>query len=99
MAGKIRLFEKTDAGLLIEVDPAEADKRREGCRVSHVDLSIEVLWTAEEEAARDAEEAAKIEEDRRLATVIAGKAEARVVAVAKLEQLGVSEAELRAILG
>lgn len=57
MAGRIRLFEKDTHGLLHEVPPAAADAARAGRRCSHVVLGVDVLWTAEEEAARDAEEA------------------------------------------
>lgn len=56
MAGQIRLFEKTDTGLLIQVYPSEADEKRSGRKVSFVHLPIEVLWTAEEEAQSAMEE-------------------------------------------
>jgi len=57
MAGAIRLFEKTAAGLLVEVDPAQADARRAAGTVSHMNVSIDVLWTAAEIAEREAQEA------------------------------------------
>ena len=75
MAAPIRLFEKTPAGLLVEVDPAEADAARAGRRISAMHLPIEVLWTAEEEAARDAEETAAVA-DAKARQDAAAKAEA-----------------------
>ena len=56
MAGQIRLFEKTDTGLLIQVNPSEADEKRSGRKVSLVHIPIEVLWTADEEAKSAREE-------------------------------------------
>ena len=98
MAGQIRLFEKTDTGLLVEVDPTSADKRRDGRRVSRAELSVDVLWTAEEDAARDAEEAAAAEAKVADAAATQARAEARAVAVAKLQQLGISEDDIKAVL-
>jgi hypothetical protein len=66
MAGTIKLFEKDERGLLREVAPEEADRLRQGRSFSHVSLVIDVLWTAEEEAEREAEVAAReAEEERR----------------------------------
>lgn len=53
MTKEIRLFETTSDGKLYEVDGDMRGTRR----VSSVSLIIDVLWTPEEEAARDAEEA------------------------------------------
>jgi hypothetical protein len=55
MGGKVRLFDKTDTGLLVEIEPDKADELRASRRVSHMNIGIDVLWTAKEQAARDAE--------------------------------------------
>lgn len=92
-----RLFEKVD-GLLVEVHPDKAEEARKGRRVSRiVACEMDVLFTAEEEAARDAEEAATAE--------AAAKAEAsqqeaekrRAVAAAKLEALGLTLEDIAAL--
>lgn len=57
MTKDIRLFEKQPDGRLCEVDRDVQGARR----VSRVALQIDVMWTAEEEAERDAEEKAEAE--------------------------------------
>jgi hypothetical protein len=54
----MRLFEKNVDGLLVEVPWKQVAAKKQGRRVSSVSFVAEVLWTAEEEAVRDAEEAA-----------------------------------------
>ena len=97
-----RLFEKTPTGLLSEVDPAQADQVRQGRRWSHTNIVIDVLWTAEEEAAGDAEQKAAVDQ---AATAAAANAEAatakqamRASAVKKLEALGLSQDEIDALM-
>lgn len=102
MAGKIRLFEKTTDGLLVEVHPDEADARREGRSVSHMSVVIDVLWTPAEEAAREAEEAEEAErredERSRAAEMAADKRAHREAALQKLRGLGLSDDEIGALL-
>jgi hypothetical protein len=64
MTGNIRLFEKTEKGLPVEVDPSEADAAKAAWRYSSANFVAHVLYTAEEEAARDAEEAAEATKER-----------------------------------
>ncbi len=106
MAGQIRLFEKTADGFLVEVPPSEAEARRAGRTVSHMSLVIDVLWTADEEAARAAEEqeVAKARQARAqaLADVMAEREKQKQraeAARAKIEALGLTEDDLRALLG
>jgi len=94
MAGHIRLFEIVD-GLLVEVPPAEADKRREGRRHRSMSFVADVLLTAEEEAARDAEEAAASARRQASAEAAAAASGRRAAALAKLEVLGISAEDLR----
>ncbi len=98
MAGKIRLFDKVN-GLLMEVHPDLADEARKGRRVSRVAAGeIDVLWTPEEEAQRDAEEAEAVAERARAIEADKGRQEARQAALDKLEALGLSEDDIKAIL-
>lgn len=55
------LFERNADGLLIEV--ADTDDRRKGRRISRATFEADILFTPEEEAARDAEEARNAERD------------------------------------
>lgn len=61
MAGTIRLFEFNSKGLLVQIDPAKVEEAKKGRRFTSVSLPIEVLFTKEQEAERDAEEAAAAE--------------------------------------
>lgn len=55
----IKLFEKDAAGLLHEVHADQADALRASRRITHLVIgAIDVLFTSEEEAQRDAEEQA-----------------------------------------
>lgn len=58
MAGEIRLFEFNKQGLLVQIAPDKVAAAKEGRRFTSLSLPIEVLFTAEQEAERDAEEAA-----------------------------------------
>lgn len=96
----MRLFEKTDKGLLAEVPPEQADERRRGRRVSRVtNAEYDLLWTAEEEAAREAEmaadEAARAAEQLADARATAAREERQAVLAAKLQPLGITLDELR----
>jgi len=93
-----RLFEKID-GLLVEVPHAEADKRREGRRHRGMSFVAEVLFTPEEEAARDAEEARAAQEREQRGKDEAAARARRAIALAKLEALGISAEDLRDALG
>lgn len=53
-----KLFEKDANGLLHEVPTDQADALRASRRFTHCVTAIEILFTAEEEAARDADEQA-----------------------------------------
>ena len=103
MAGQIRLFEKDADGRLHEVAPGNAENLRQGRRVSHTNISIDVLWTAEEEAARAAEETesasrAKAAEEAQ-AKAAAHQAAIRVIAETKLKQFGMTPEEMQALIG
>lgn len=90
MAGRVRLFEKTESGLR-EVAPAEHGDRP----FSRVCLEIDVLWTDAEIAARAAEEAAAraaAEERAKAAEELA--AEQHAIAA----RIGVTVEELRTVL-
>lgn len=82
-------------GLLVEVDPAEADARRVGRRVSRRSIIADVLWTSEEEAARDAEEAAveaaRVKANEEASARAARKAEA----IGKLAALGLTVDDIK----
>ena len=98
MAGKIRIFEKTASGLLTEVDPASIDKGR---MISRVHITIDVLWTAEEEAQRKAEEAAFLaERDAQIKAQQEAdrkRSVTRDAATAKLRKLGLSVEEIESL--
>lgn len=97
MAGQIRLFEKIN-GLLVEVPPAEAGKRREGRRHRSMSFVAEVLLTAEEEATRDAEEAADAARRQAEAEALAADEADRRAAVDKLSALGLTTKEIKALI-
>lgn len=88
MAGQIRLFEKDAAGLLHQVPSAEAVTRRAGRLVDHMMLTIEVLFTAEEEAEHAAQVAAH--EEKRTAR----KAEREAAIEADKQARAAHDAEL-----
>ena len=102
MAGQIRLFEKTDKGLLVEIDPAQADARRASGAISHTMLSVDILWTDAEIAERDAQEKAAREALEKAAAAGAAAekaaADARASAQAKLAALGLTVEEVGALL-
>lgn len=99
----VRLFEKQANGLLLEVSPEEADARRAGRRCSRTWLECDILFSVAEEAARDAEEAAfrAAAEISRGALEEEAKAIGRVreQALKKLEKLGLSAEDIKAIMG
>lgn len=78
--------------MLIEVDPSMRDTRR----ASRVNLDVDVLWTAEEEAERNAEEEAS---SRAAEEQLLREQDAEAVAREKIERLGITQADLRALLG
>jgi len=94
-----RLFEKTLSGLLVEIDPAQSDDARKNRRVSHMNISIDVLWTADEEAERDAEEAAVKLAEQEAAETKAKADSHRSSGLAKLSAIGLSDAEIAALIG
>jgi hypothetical protein len=102
MSGQIRLFDKID-GLLVEVSAAEVDAMRAGRRFSTVSLVIDVLWTAGEEDARDAEEAADAAQRIAYAEAEAARLEAlgkhRKQIEKKLEKFGLTLGDLDALKG
>lgn len=89
MAGLIRLFEKDERGLLHEVAPEDAEQRRHGRLVSHMNIGIDVLWTVDEETARGAEEQADVARDPLVEQERAAKA-----ATDKLRGLGLTADEI-----
>lgn len=101
MAGDIRLFEKNASGLLVQVAPDQADAIRSGRRVSRMAMEIDVLWTAEEEAAHDVEEAAEAEARRQAAERTEREQveaeQRRSAAEAKLAALGLTADDIAAL--
>lgn len=92
----VRLFEKTAAGLLVEIDPALAEAARAGRRVNRVvNAEYDVLFTAVEEAARDAEDAAFAAAAQQRD---AEAAERRAAVEAKLKVLDISPEDLKSLL-
>lgn len=97
-----KLFDRVD-GLLVEVHPDQMETARKGRRVSRIaGVEFDVLWTPEEEAARDAEEAAELKaaEVARVQARIEAATRVQVLQAvgAKLQQLGLSGDEIEAIL-
>ena len=71
-----------------------ASDQRKDRRVSHMNISIDVLWTLEEETARDAEE---IEAAQRKSDANVAKATIRDSAIQKLKALGLTDEEIEAL--
>lgn len=94
MAGYIRLFEKTSDGLLVEVHPGQAEQARAARRHSRVLLPVDVLWTAEEEEARDVEETAAQLAKAARAEADAAAAIRKQVVLKKLANLGLTQEDL-----
>jgi hypothetical protein len=92
----IRLFEKTDAGLLVEIAQTKPRRRGKGRRVSRVaGFTYDVLWSVEEEATRDAEIKAQEEaEAERLRAAEAESAEREKRLSVIKEKLGLTDEEL-----
>lgn len=88
-----RLFDKTADGLLFEVHPDERENRR----VSHVNMSVDILWTDEDETARDAEEIAVNAENEERSKAQKQTDEVRASALEKLSALGLSPDEIAAL--
>lgn len=87
------LFERNADGLLIEV--ADTEDRRKGRHVSRAIFEADILFTPEEEAARDAEEA-KAEQKREQRTRDdAATSARRAAALAKFAQLGITDEDLK----
>jgi flagellar biosynthesis/type III secretory pathway protein FliH len=103
MAGQIRVFEKDANGLLHQVHPKSADAVRAGRRHSSMSVVVDVLFTPEEEAAREAEEAAAEKAMQQAAADAAQAKAARDAALAsartKFAASGLTEAEIDAIIG
>lgn len=99
MAGQIRLFEKNADGSLVEVPAKDAEAARVARRFSHTNLAADILFTAEEEAARDAEEAAIVAAQNATEQEQADVAANKQAAIQKLGKLGLTSDEIAAIAG
>jgi hypothetical protein len=95
----IRTFETTKDGLLVEVSPDAAEKARDSRRVSRVSFTADVLWTPEEEAARDAEETADEERRKIEQEAVNSRAKRKQSALEKLAALGLSPEDVEALRG
>jgi hypothetical protein len=95
MSGNVRLFEKAPDGLLVEVSSAMAAAARAGRRFSSMSVVVDVLWTPEEEATRDAEEAAAAEATQERLRGLAMAEKRRADALARLEARGISAEDLK----
>lgn len=90
-----KLFERDSSGLLHEVPADQADALRATRRITHLVIgAIDVLFTPEEEAARDAEEQ---EVQRAEAVRAAAQAEMKTRRQAALAKLGLTDEELAAL--
>lgn len=87
------LFERNSDGLLVEVPDTE--DRREGRRVSRAIFEADILFTAEEEATRLAEEAADVDRRRRRQEEVDAAASRRGQALAKLQALGLTADDIK----
>lgn len=103
MTGSVPLFEKDAHGLLHQVSPEMADEARQGRRCSQVCLAIDVLWTQQEEAARNAEEAeaARLAAEQAAAQAQLADVKANKVrqVETKLSKLGLTVEDLRNLMG
>jgi hypothetical protein len=87
-----KLFEKDENGLLHEVPADQADALRATRRFTHSATTIEILFTEEEEAARNAEEqAAQQAADAAVAERAASASRRQAVAM----RLGLSEDDMK----
>jgi hypothetical protein len=99
----VPLFEKRD-GLLVEIASDQAAAARQGRRVSRMaNFEFDLLWSAEDQARSEAEnaaaEAAEAERLARLAAEQESAQQRKAAALAKLEVLGISADDLRDVLG
>jgi hypothetical protein len=99
MTAEVALFKKTAAGLLTQIAPNKAEQERQGRRCSRLVLTADVLWTDAEEAARDAEEAEAAEEISNRDEADQERATNRGNALQKLRALGLTDAEVVALVG
>lgn len=87
------LFERNSDGLLVEVP--DTQERRKGRHVSRAIFEADILFTVEEEAARDAEEAeveaARVKANKEADARAARKAEA----ISKLAELGLTVDDIK----
>jgi hypothetical protein len=98
MAGKTRLFEQV-GGLLREVDPAKTDalRAKRPCRRMHLD--IDVLLTDDEVAEMKAQAERAAEDKRTNAARAEAARQAREAAMKKLEALGITQNDIKLVLG
>lgn len=99
MVEQIRLFEKNDAGLLVEVDPENAASARAERRCSRVVMTMDLLWTATEEAERDEESIKSAQDASSRDAADQERATNRGNALQKLRALGLTDAEVVALVG
>lgn len=90
------LFERNSDGLLVEVP--DTQERRKGRHVSRAIFEADILFTVEEEAARDAEEAADAARRQAEAEALAADEADRRAAVDKLFALGLTTKEIKALI-
>lgn len=94
----VKLFKKNTKGLLVEVDPAQADAARANGKFSRVaGASYDVLWTAAEIAARNREEKAAAEDQRVRELAVQQKAAIRTSALEKMKALGLTDEEIESL--
>ncbi len=89
-----RLFEVTDGGFLREV----AESARGARRHASVNMTIDILLTNAEEATRDLDERTDAEKRAARELIDRAKEAERQLALAKIAQLGLTEADLHALL-
>ena len=96
----VRLFEMTQAGLLVEVEPAQAEAVRAASPYRRVvNAEYDVLLTAEEVTAQAVEAQQAAEAAATAATEQAAAEQRKQAALTKLEALGLTADDLREVLG
>ncbi len=97
----VKLFERTADGYLVEITSDKTEESRKGRRWSHiVNAEYDVLWTHEEEAAHDAEEAAEAERaQQETAELEAARALNDQRRDALKEKLGLTDEDLAVLRG
>lgn len=88
MSKGVRLFEKDEFGLLVQVDPDIAEQVKENRQFSRVQLEIDVLLTPAELAQRDLEIKQAADDASRQSRIEKTREEDKASALQKLKDVG-----------